>query len=111
MILPCSGKRAWHQATEQQDLARVHSTDARRRNSANLLRSHRFDTRTIHHGRHTLISHALAGERSLAEVRDAFGHTIVSITSAYRYVAVDDETIVGNLFRLAESNPPPSVNR
>ena len=28
---------------------------------------------TIHHGRHTFISHALAGGRTLAEVRDAAG--------------------------------------
>ena len=32
---------------------------------------------TIHHGRHTFISHALAGGRTLAEVRDAAGHSNV----------------------------------
>ena len=37
---------------------------------------------TIHHGRHTFISHALAGGRTLAEVRDAAGHSNVSITSS-----------------------------
>jgi integrase/recombinase XerD len=52
---------------------------------------------TIHHGRHTFISHALAGSRTLAEVRDAAGHANVSITSAYLHVAVEDET-VGELF-------------
>ena len=52
---------------------------------------------TIHHGRHTFISHALAGDRTLAEVRDAAGHANVSITSAYLHVAVDDDE-VGDLF-------------
>jgi len=46
---------------------------------------------TIHHGRHTFISHALAGGRTLAEVRDAAGHSSVLITSAYLHVAVEDE--------------------
>jgi integrase len=52
---------------------------------------------TIHHGRHTFISHALAGGRTLAEVRDAAGHANVTITSAYLHVVVEDEE-VGNLF-------------
>jgi site-specific recombinase XerD len=59
----------------------------------------RLETLTIHHGRHTFISHALAGGRSLAEVRDAAGHFNVSIKSGYLHVAVDDEVGVGNLFR------------
>ena len=46
---------------------------------------------TIHHGRHTFISHALAGGRTLAEVRDAAGHSSVLVTSAYLHVAVDDD--------------------
>jgi hypothetical protein len=50
---------------------------------------------TIHHGRHTFISHALAGGRTLAEVRDAAGRANVSITSAYLHVAVEDGE-VGN---------------
>jgi integrase len=59
----------------------------------------RLKTLTIHHGRHTFISHALAGgRRTLAEVRDAAGHANVSITSAYLHVAVDDDGTVGNLF-------------
>jgi integrase len=59
----------------------------------------RLRTLTIHHGRHTFISHALAGGRSLAEVRDAAGHANVSVTSAYLHVAVDDEGEAGELFR------------
>ena len=58
----------------------------------------RLRTLTIHHGRHTFISHALAGGRTLAEVRDAAGHANVAITSVYLHVAVDDEGQVGNLF-------------
>jgi site-specific recombinase XerD len=62
-----------------------------------------LESLTIHHGRHTFISHALAGGRTLAEVRDAAGHANVSITSGYLHVAVDDETGVGNLFRYRSS--------
>jgi hypothetical protein len=47
-------------------------------------------------GRHTFIDHALAGRRTLAEVRDTAGHANVSITSAYLHVAVEDQA-VGNL--------------
>jgi integrase len=61
----------------------------------------RLESLTIHHGRHTFISHALAGGRTLAEVRDAAGHANVSITSGYLYMAVEDEAAVGNLFRFA----------
>lgn len=57
---------------------------------------------TIHHGRHTFISHALAGGRTLAEVRDAAGHANVSITSAYLHVVVEDEEI-GNLFGMPDA--------
>lgn len=53
---------------------------------------------TIHHGRHSFISHALAGGRSLAEVRDAAGHNNISTTSVYTHVAVDDDGKVGDLF-------------
>ncbi len=58
----------------------------------------RLRTLTIHHGRHTFISHALAGGRTLAEVRGAAGHANVSITSGYLHVAVEDEAGVGSLF-------------
>ncbi len=59
----------------------------------------RLETLTIHHGRHTFISHALAGGRTLAEVRDAVGHANVSITSAYLHIAVEDDE-VGTLFKM-----------
>jgi integrase len=57
-----------------------------------------LETLTIHHGRHTFISHALAGGRSLAEVRDTAGHANISITSGYLHVAVEDHAAIGNLF-------------
>jgi integrase len=61
----------------------------------------RLASLTIHHGRQTFISHALAGGRTLAEVRDAASHTNVSITSVYLHVAVEDDGTVGNLFGFA----------
>ena len=81
-----------------------HTLRKRFRTACKVLGRERLDTLTIHHGRHSFISHALAGGRSLAEVRDAAGHANVSITSAYLHVAVDDDSI-GNLFAF----PPPRV--
>jgi site-specific recombinase XerD len=48
-------------------------------------------------GRHTFISHALAGGRTLAEVRDAAGHVNLTITSGYLHVAVEGSEM-GELF-------------
>jgi integrase/recombinase XerD len=67
-----------------------------------ILGSARARTLTIHHGRHTFISHALAGGRSLAEVRAAAGHSNVAVTSVYLHVVVDDEEVVGNLFQFGK---------
>ncbi len=75
-----------------------HTLRKRFRTACKSLGPARLATLTIHHGRHTFISHALAGGRTLAEVRDAAGHANVSITSAYLHVAVDDDN-VGQLFR------------
>jgi integrase len=75
-----------------------HTLRKRFRTACKVLGSDRLRTLTIHHGRHTFISHALAGGRTLAEVRDAAGHANVSITSGYLHVAVEDEAAVGNLF-------------
>lgn len=52
---------------------------------------------SIHCGRHSFVSHALAGGRSLAEVRDAVGHSNVSTTSIYLHIVPDDGA-VGDLF-------------
>jgi len=78
-----------------------HTLRKRFRTACKSLGSARLASLTIHHGRHTFISHALAGGRTLAEVRDAVGHGNVSITSGYLHVAVDEEDAVGTLFRWA----------
>ena len=52
---------------------------------------------TIHDGRHTFVSLSLAGGRSLPEVRDAAGHSNVSVTNVYLHTVQDDGT-VGTLF-------------
>ena len=59
-------------------------------------------TLTIHHGRHTFISHALAGGRTLGEVRAAAGHANVAVTSIYLHVVVDDDDPVGDLFQFGK---------
>jgi integrase len=74
-----------------------HTLRKRFRTACKVLGKERLQTLTIHHGRHTFISHALAGGRTLAEVRDAAGHSNVSITSGYLHVAVEDEGL-GSLF-------------
>jgi len=74
-----------------------HTLRKRFRTACKSLGRERLELLTIHHGRHTFISHALAGGRTLAEVRDAAGHANVSITSAYLHIAVEDDA-VGNLF-------------
>jgi len=79
-----------------------HTLRKRFRTACKTLGPARLESLTIHHGRHTFISRALAGGRSLAEVRAAAGHCNVSITSGYLHVAVDDGDAVGNLFRFAE---------
>jgi integrase len=76
-----------------------HTLRKRFRTSCKVLGAERLRTLTIHHGRHTFISHALAGGRTLAEVRDAAGHANVSITSGYLHVVVEDEAGMGNLFQ------------
>ena len=53
---------------------------------------------TIHHGRPSFVSHALAGSRSLAEVRDAAGHANIPTTSVYVHIATDDADEPGDLF-------------
>ena len=53
---------------------------------------------TIHDGRHSYISHALAGGRSLAEVAASAGHANITITAVYTHIAVDDDGRIGSLF-------------
>ena len=74
-----------------------HTLRTRFRTACKVLGVERLQALTIHHGRHTFISHALAGGRTLADVRDAAGHANVTVTSGYLHVAVD-EGVVGKLF-------------
>jgi integrase/recombinase XerD len=75
-----------------------HTLRKRFRTACKVLGAERLESLTIHHGRHSFISHALAGGRSLAEVRDAAGHANITVTNIYLHVAVDDDEDVGNLF-------------
>ena len=59
---------------------------------------------TIHCGRHSFVSHALAGGKSLAEVQQAAGHRSVSTTGVYVHTATDDDGEVGNLFDFSHNN-------
>jgi integrase len=87
---------SWLPGREKKTFSR-HTLRKRFRTACRALGPDRLATLTIHHGRHTFISHALAGGRTLAEVRDAAGHSNVTITSGYLHVAVEDEG-VGSLF-------------
>src|SRR5262245_6012915 len=58
----------------------------------------RLRSLTLHHGRHMFISHALAGGRTLAEVRVAAGHSSLVTTSVYLHIAVEDDGRLGNLW-------------
>lgn len=61
---------------------------------------------SIHCGRHSFCSHALAGGRTLAEVRDAAGHANISTTSIYLHTVTDDSEEVGTLFEFPGSSRP-----
>jgi integrase len=74
-----------------------HTLRKKFRTACRVLGKERLENLTIHHRRHTFISHALAGVRTLAEVRDAAGHANVTITSGYLHVAVEGSE-VGALF-------------
>ena len=75
-----------------------HTIRERFRTACKSLGLERLRRLTIHHGRHTFVSHALAGGRTLAEVRQAAGHANLITTSVYLHIAVDDDATVGNLF-------------
>jgi integrase len=90
------------QANRPGQALRRHAIRRRFLSACKVLGLTRLRTVTIHHGRHTFISHALAGGRTLAEVRDAAGHANVAITSVYLHVAVDDEDVVGDLFQFGK---------
>ena len=54
---------------------------------------------SIHDGRHSFASHSLAAGRSLAEVRDALGHSNISITSIYLHTL--DRSDVPDVFNFS----------
>jgi len=65
---------------------------------------------SIHCGRHSFCSHALAGGRTLAEVRDAAGHSNISTTSIYLHTVTDDGDEVGSLFDFQGASRPRATN-
>ena len=88
-----SGKRLAFEANRHVLRRRFHT-------ACRILGWDRLRTLTIHHGRHTFNSHALAGERTLAEVKAAAGHASLLTTSVYLHVLVDEREGVGTLFGL-----------
>lgn len=62
------------------------------------LGAERVELLSIHGGRHSFVSHALAGGRTLAEIRDSAGHANVSTTSIYLHTVRNEDEAVGNLF-------------
>lgn len=77
----------------------VRNAQARFKASVGVLGAERQADLSIHCGRHSFCSHALAGGRTVAEVRDAAGHANISTTSIYLHTVSEDDT-VGNLFDL-----------
>jgi integrase/recombinase XerD len=80
----------------------VRNAQARWKATIKVLGNERRETLSIHCGRHSFCSHALAGGRSLAEVRDAAGHANVSTTSIYLHAVTDENESVGSLFDFAK---------
>lgn len=76
----------------------VRNAQARYKNCLKPLGPERVSLLSIHSGRHSFCSHALAGGRTLAEVRDAAGHSNISTTSIYLHTVTDDGDEVGSLF-------------
>jgi integrase len=73
------------------------SARARFKCACRILGPDRLRELTIHHGRHSFVSHALRAGRTLAEVRDSAGHANLATTSIYAH-ATDDDGKVGNIF-------------
>lgn len=67
------------------------------KSSCKVLGRERQSDLTIHDGRHSFVSHALHGGRSIVEVRAAAGHSSLATTSIYAHL-VDTDDNVGNLF-------------
>ncbi len=69
------------------------------------LGSERRQEITIHMGRHSFISHAIHGGRTIVEVRDAAGHSSLNITNLYSHL-VEGDYKVGDLFAFAGREKP-----
>lgn len=80
------------QATRADQPLSRHTLRKRFKTACKILGPERQRQLTIHHGRHTFVSLALAAGRSLPEVRDAAGHTNISTTSCYLHVMVDENS-------------------
>lgn len=74
------------------------NAQSRFKNAIKCLGTERVEMLSIHCGRHSFVSHGLAGGRSLAEIRDAAGHANVSTTSIYLHTVSDQDETVGALF-------------
>jgi integrase len=77
----------------------IDRTAIRRRflNACKALGAERLSNLTVHDGRHSFITHALAGGRPLPDVRDAAGHSSIAVTNIYAHAL--DEGEMGDLFR------------
>jgi integrase len=79
----------------------VRNAQARFKVAIKVLGPERVETLSIHCGRHSFCSHALAGGRTIAEVRDAAGHSSIATTSIYLHAIHDDDDQIGSLFDFA----------
>ncbi len=69
----------------------VRNAQARWKHALAPLDSERRAMLSIHCGRHSFCSHALAGGRPLLQVRDAAGHSSIATTSIYLHSVTDDD--------------------
>ena len=82
----------------------AHGKQLSRRNARNrfisscsVLGEDRLKGLTIHHGRHSFVSHALL-KRPITAVRDAAGHANISTTNCYAHLLDQDDKDVGDLY-------------
>lgn len=87
-----------------------HGKQLSRRNARNRFRSScrvlgedRLKGLTIHHGRHSFVSHALHVGRPIAAVRDAAGHSSIATTNVYAHVLDQDDKPVGDLYETSSN--------
>lgn len=100
----CSQVRGIHHRTGKPSLGKSLSprnAQARFKHAIRILGAERVEVVSIHCGRHSFCSHALAGGRSIAEVRDAAGHANISTTSIYLHSVPDEDEGIGELFNFA----------